>query len=65
MVGKNAVHPGKIDLKDDSKTVAALFRLVNFIAEQMVTGPKNRHEIYDALPADDRRKIDRRDGNTT
>ena len=64
VVGNNAVHPGKIDLRDDSKTVAALFRLVNFIAEQMVTGPKNRQEIYDALPADERSKIERRDGNT-
>ena len=63
VIGNNAVHPGEIDLKDDTDAVAALFQLVNFIAEQTITKPKNVKKIYDALPTHDKTKIRRRDAN--
>ena len=63
VIGNNAVHPGEIDLKDDTDAVAALFQLVNFIAEQTITKPKNVKKIYDALPTHAKTKIGRRDAN--
>lgn len=39
VVGNEAVHPGIIDLRDDRDTASKLFRLVNLIAEQMISIP--------------------------
>jgi Domain of unknown function (DUF4145) len=50
VVGNNAVHPLEMDLKDDLHTANALFGLVNFIADQMITYPKKRAALFSALP---------------
>ena len=50
VIGNNAVHPGKIDLKDDVKTANSLFRLINMIVTIMITQPKEVDEIYETLP---------------
>ena len=63
VIGNNAVHPGNIDLRDDDATVATLFALVNLIAEQTITTPKQMQAMYDTLPAAERRKIHKRDGS--
>jgi len=62
VIGNNAVHPGQIDLRDDSETAVALFRLVNLIADQMITGPKEAAAVYGSLPAAARDAIAKRDG---
>ncbi len=62
VIGNEAVHPGTIDLKDDRATALQLFKLVNLIAEQMITLPKSISTIYDSLPEAKRKAIDRRDG---
>jgi hypothetical protein len=62
VIGNEAVHPGELDLRDDRETASKLFRLVNFIAQKMITEPKEIDEIYGALPADKREGIRRRDG---
>jgi len=41
VIGNEAVHPGKLDLKDDRDTATRLFKLVNIIAEQMISNPKH------------------------
>lgn len=61
VIGNEAVHPGTIDLKDDRATALQLFKLVNLIAEQMITLPKSISTIYDSLPEEKRKAIDRRD----
>lgn len=61
VIGNEAVHPGQIDLKDDIKTASALFKLVNFIAEKMITEPKEIEEIYSKLPESKKEQIERRD----
>lgn len=50
VIGNEAVHPGTIDLKDDRDTALRLFGLVNAIADQMITHPKNVQEMYNQLP---------------
>jgi len=62
VIGNEAVHPGQIDLKDNIEIAKALFKLVNIIAEKMITEPKEVEEIYSSLPESKRREIEKRDG---
>ncbi len=61
VIGNDAVHPGQIDLRDDIETAKALFKLVNLIAEKMITEPKEVEEIYNSLPESKRQEIEKRD----
>ncbi len=61
VIGNNAVHPGQIDLKDDKKTVLALFELLNLIVDSMLTQPKKVNDMYKKLPETSKEAIDRRD----
>jgi hypothetical protein len=61
VIGNEAVHPGTIDLKDDQTTAAALFGLVNLIAEKMISEPKHVDALYNKLPAKKRAAIEERD----
>lgn len=61
VAGNNAVHPGQIDLKDDTETAEKLFVLVNLIAETMITQPKQIDELYGSLPEGNREAIRKRD----
>jgi hypothetical protein len=58
VIGNNAVRPGQISLTDDKETAVQLFRLVNLIAEQMISQPKHVKEIFDELPETERQKIE-------
>lgn len=61
VIGNDAVHPGTIDLRDDTGTVNKLFRLVNFIAHKTITEPREVEEIYNGLPPDKLAGIEKRD----
>lgn len=61
VIGNSAVHPGQIDLKDDRKTALTLFSLINLIAEDMITQPKQVDEFYLTLPEPARKAIEKRD----
>jgi hypothetical protein len=61
VVGNEAVHPGTLDLRDDRDTALHLFRLVNFIADKMITEPKEVAKLYAGLPSDKRAAVDKRD----
>jgi hypothetical protein len=63
VVGNHAVHPGQINLDDQPQTAEALFRLVNIIAEKMISEPKEIDALYGSLPEADRENIAKRDGN--
>jgi hypothetical protein len=60
-IGNNAVHPGQIDIKDDSSTAETLFVLVNRIADRMISEPKHTAELYGTLPEDFRKAVEKRD----
>lgn len=62
VIGNEAVHPGTLDLRDDTETASSLFKLVNFIAEKMLTEPKEIEEIYSKLPESKKQQIQERDG---
>lgn len=61
VVGNEAVHPGTMDLKDDRQTALSLFDLVNSVADQMISSPKNAKAVYDKLPEEKRKAIEARD----
>lgn len=64
VVGNNAVHPGELDLKDNRETAIQLFRLINLIAEKMITEPKEIDEIYTAVvPKAAKEAIKKRDAS--
>jgi hypothetical protein len=65
VIGNNAVHPGEIDLTDTPETALSLFNLVNAIADQMITHPKQVKALYEALPAGAREAIERRDQSSS
>jgi len=61
ITGNNAVHPGEINVKEKSELVLKLFELINFIAEKMITEPKEIEEFYNELPNGAKDQIAKRD----
>lgn len=64
VTGNEAVHPGTLDLRDEPETAHRLFKLVNVIAEQMISNPKHVEEAYGKLPEVKRKAIETRDKPT-
>lgn len=60
VIGNEAVHPGKLDLRDDRDTAMSLFNLVNFIVEDRITRPRQRSAIYGMIPEGKRKAIEAR-----
>ncbi|HME26603.1 MAG TPA: DUF4145 domain-containing protein [Acetobacteraceae bacterium] len=60
VIGNIAVHPGQI-MTDDRDTASRLFRLVNMIADAMITQPKHVDDFYDSLPESSKLQIEKRD----
>ncbi len=65
ITGNNAVHPGELDLKEDMPRVIKLFSLLNFIAEKMITEPKEIGAFYEDLPEGARQAVQKRDAFKT
>ena len=63
VTGNNAVHPGEIDLNDNTDIAVAIFGLMNYIVEQQITRPRELESIYQSLPESSREQIARRDAN--
>jgi Domain of unknown function (DUF4145) len=64
VVGNNAVHPGELDLRDDTATAIALFGLLNLVIDQMITRPKKIAAMWETLPSGAREAVQRRDGQS-
>jgi hypothetical protein len=62
VVGNNAVHPGELDLQDDTETAIALFECMNLIVEDRITRPSRITKLYERLPDKAKAAIQRRDG---
>ena len=61
VIGNNAVHPGELDLKDDVPTAISLFRLINYIVDNQITTKKEIDEIFEGLPENNLKAIEKRD----
>jgi len=64
VIGNESVHPGEIDLNDNRDTALQLFNVVNLIATQMISHPKQVKTLYGSLPAKKLEGIEQRDKNT-
>jgi len=63
VVGNNAVHPGQIDLDDNVEIARKLFDILNYIAYELITKPKELERLYaDLIPADTQEHIKQRNG---
>lgn len=63
VIGNESVHPGTLDIRDDKSTAIALFRLLNFIANKLISEPKEIDSIYGKIPEEKKKQIQKRDGN--
>jgi len=61
VIGNNAIHPGSIDLRDDRATAAAMFALVNLVAQKLITEPAEIDRLYERLPDGAHEHIESRD----
>lgn len=50
VVGNSAVHPNELDIKDNKEIAIALFKIINYISEKILTEKKRVDEIYNILP---------------
>lgn len=63
VVGNNAVHPGQINIDDNSEIAFKLFHILNFIADEMITKPKELELLYsNVIPEETKKHIKQRDG---
>lgn len=62
VTGKCSVYPGQIDT-DGPDVVYELFKLINIIAEYMITMPVSIQSVFDDLPEEALQGLDRRDGD--
>lgn len=62
IVGNNAVHPGEININDTPEIASSMFKLVKFIADKMITEPKELDNLYGDLPEKALTAITARDG---
>lgn len=61
ITGNNAVHPGEINIEEKPELVLKLFELISFIAEKMITEPKEIEGFYEELPENAKEQIKERD----
>jgi hypothetical protein len=50
VIGNEAVHPGTIDIGDNSDVAFALFKLLNVVVDRLITQQKEIDEIYNLIP---------------
>lgn len=63
VVGNKAVHPGQINLNNNKEIALKLFSILNFIAEEMISKPKQLDLLYSGIvPEDTKQHIRQRDG---
>lgn len=65
VIGNEAVHPGRLDLRDNVEMAVQLCKIINIIVEAMITQPKMIDNMYDNLPEDKRKQIEERDKNSS
>lgn len=63
--GNEAVHPGELQPEDIAEVAHSLFTLVNFIVEYMIAIPKKTEELFNGLPKDKIKAIEKRDGKNS
>jgi hypothetical protein len=53
VVGNNAVHPGQISFDDNSEVALKLFKILNIIADEMISKPREIDKLYENVVPDE------------
>lgn len=53
VVGNNAVHPGQISFDDNGEVALKLFKILNIIADEMITKPREIDTLYENVVPDE------------
>lgn len=61
ITGNEAVHPGKLDIRDQPDLAQSMFALFNVIVEQMIAVPNEIAAVYARLPESKTQDAERRD----
>ena len=61
VIGNNAIHPGVINIKDSPDIANSLFLLLNIICEKMIKEPQTIDNLFDDLPIEQKKAINKRD----
>ena len=56
VIGNSAIHPNELDVKDNVEIAAALFKIINYIAEKILSDKREIEEIYSLLPESAKRE---------
>lgn len=64
VTGNEAVHPGVMQPEDIAEVAHSLFDLVNLIVEYMITFPNKTKELFNNLPENKIKAIEKRDSKT-
>ena len=56
VIGNSAIHPNELDVKDNVEIAAALFKIINYIAEKILSDKREIEEIYSLLPESSKRE---------
>lgn len=56
VIGNSAVHPNELDMKDNIEIAKALFRIINYITEKILSNEREIKEIYNLLPKNTKRE---------
>lgn len=56
VIGNSAIHPNELDVKDNVEIAAALFKIINYIAEKILSDKREIEEIYSLLPKSAKRE---------
>lgn len=60
VIGNEAVHPGTINIQDNKEISLALFRILNFIVQQLITDIREIQSIHDIIPEEKKKGIELR-----
>lgn len=60
VIGNNAVHPGEMDLRDDTDTATGLLNVLNFIVQDRIAQPKAIQKMFGSVPQAAREGIENR-----
>lgn len=62
VIGNNSVHPGEIVVNDSPDIAQKLFAMINYTVEDRITRPNEIEALYNNLPDEARKQIEKRDG---
>ena len=63
VTGNHSLHPGEMDVENNSEIASRLFGVVNTIVYERITKPKELAKLYEELPEKDINSIQKRDND--